>query len=128
MRVDISRTTGDGWALRMRLCARVDGPCMRCLELATPKFDVDSYEVHQPGAGDEDLSPYLEDGDLDLQGWARDALALALPAQITLPARLRRPVPAAAARTSTRIRTHAHEADAGSALVEALRAQVRLGA
>ena len=53
MRLDISRTTGDGWALRLRFSARVDGPCMRCLELATPEFDVDSYEVHQPGAGDE---------------------------------------------------------------------------
>ena len=56
---------------------------MRCLELATPKFDVDSYEVHQPGAGVDLISPYLvDDGDLDLQGWARDALALALPTQI----------------------------------------------
>jgi uncharacterized protein len=83
VRLDISRTTGDGWALRLRFSARVDGPCMRCLELATPKFDVDSYEVHQPGAGVDLISPYLvDDGDLDLQGWARDALALALPTQI----------------------------------------------
>ena len=55
VRLDISRTTGDGWALRLRFAAALDGPCMRCLELATPTFDVDSYEVHQPGAGDEDL-------------------------------------------------------------------------
>jgi uncharacterized protein len=82
VRLDISRTTGDGWALRLRFSARVDGPCMRCLELATPEFDVDSYEVHQPGAGVDLISPYLDDGDLDLQGWARDALALALPTQI----------------------------------------------
>jgi DUF177 domain-containing protein len=82
-RLDISRTTADGWALRLRFAASVDGPCMRCLELATPEFAVDSYEVHQPGAGDEDLtSPYMGDDGLDLEAWARDALALALPTQI----------------------------------------------
>lgn len=82
VRLDISRTTGDGWALRMRFAAKVDGPCMRCLEQATPTFDVDSYEVHQPGAGDADLlSPYMGE-ELDVASWARDALALALPAQI----------------------------------------------
>jgi len=44
---------------------------------------VDSYEVHQPGAGDADLlSPYMGE-ELDLEAWARDALALALPAQLT---------------------------------------------
>ncbi len=80
--LDVSRTTGNGWAMRLRFEAALQGPCMRCLELATPEFDVDSYEVHQPGAGVDLISPYLDDGDLDLQGWARDALALALPTQI----------------------------------------------
>ena len=37
----------------------------------------------QPGAGDADLlSPYMGE-ELDLEAWARDALALALPAQLT---------------------------------------------
>ena len=94
VRLDISRTTGDGWALRLRFSATLDGPCMRCLEHATPEFDVDSYEVHQPGAGDEDLtSPYMGEHGLDLEAWARDALALALPAQIKCRPGLRRPVP-----------------------------------
>ena len=66
---------------------------MRCLELATPEFDVDSYEVHQPGAGVDLLSPYLDDGDLDLQRWARDALALALLDPDQLPPGPRGPVP-----------------------------------
>jgi uncharacterized protein len=40
--------------------------------------------VHQAGAGEELLSPYVnEDDELDLAAWARDALALALPAQLT---------------------------------------------
>ena len=57
---------------------------MRCLGPAAPSFDVDAREVHQPGAGDEDMrSPYVDaDDDLDLAAWARDAFALAVPAQI----------------------------------------------
>jgi uncharacterized protein len=81
-RLDISRTTGDGYALRQRFLARVVGPCMRCLAPAAPEFEVDAREVSQPGAGEELESPYVEGGELDLRGWARDALALALPAQI----------------------------------------------
>jgi uncharacterized protein len=82
VRLDVSRTTGNGYALRLRFSATLDGPCMRCLEPASPSFDVDAYEVHQPGGGDELTSPYITD-ELDLAGWARDALALALPAQLT---------------------------------------------
>ena len=81
-RLDVSRTTGQGWALRLRFSARLDGPCMRCLEPAAPEFEVDAYEVHQPGGGEELTSPYMDD-ELDLEAWARDALALALPAQLT---------------------------------------------
>lgn len=82
VRLDVSRTTGSGYALRLRFSATLEGPCMRCLDPATPSFDVDSYEVHQPGGGDELTSPYMGD-ELDLHSWARDALALTLPAQIT---------------------------------------------
>lgn len=81
-RLDVSRMTGDGYALRLRFAAQLSGPCMRCLEPATPSFEVDAREVSQPGDGEELESPYVEHGLLDLQGWARDALALALPAQI----------------------------------------------
>ena len=83
VRLDISRTTANGWAMRMRFEATLDGPCMRCLDNATPTFGVDSYEIHQPGAGDSELlSPYMTE-ELDVAAWARDALALALPTQIT---------------------------------------------
>ena len=74
--LDLSRTTGDGYALRLRFEVAVDGPCMRCLEGAAPTFAVDVREVHVPGGGEELESPYLEEGVLDLRGWARDALAL----------------------------------------------------
>jgi uncharacterized protein len=43
---------------------------------------VDAREIDQPGGGEELDSPYLEGEELDLTGWAHDALALALPAQI----------------------------------------------
>lgn len=101
VRLDISRTTGDGYALRLRFEASVVGPCMRCLEPAGPIFSVDAREVSQPnearahrgeapGRGhskhqpdsDDLVSPYIEDGVLDLHGWARDALALTVPANL----------------------------------------------
>ena len=83
VRLDVSRTTGSGWALRLRFTAGLEGPCMRCLEPAAPQFEVDAREVHQSGAGDELTSPYMREGDeLDLAAWARDALALELPDKI----------------------------------------------
>jgi uncharacterized protein len=80
--LDVAKTTGDGYALRLRFSAGLSGPCMRCLAEAEPEFTVQAREISQPGGGDELESPYVEAGALDLQAWARDALALALPAQI----------------------------------------------
>ena len=80
--LDVSRTTGAGYALRLRFDATLNGPCMRCLEPAEPEFSVEAREVSQPGAGDELQSPYVEDGVLDARVWARDALALTLPATL----------------------------------------------
>jgi uncharacterized protein len=80
-KLDVSHTTR-GYALRLRFDAPLHGPCMRCLEDADRVTSVDAYEVDQPGGGDELTSPYLADEDLDVQAWARDALALALPSQI----------------------------------------------
>jgi uncharacterized protein len=82
VRLDVSRTTGSGYALRLRFRAQLEGPCMRCLEPAAPVFDVDPREISQPGGGDELESEYVEGEVLDLQGWAHDALALALPSQV----------------------------------------------
>lgn len=81
-RLDINRTTGSGYALRLRFEATLEGPCMRCLEPASPTFAVDSREVSQPGEGEELDSEYVENHVLDVRGWARDALALALPPAI----------------------------------------------
>jgi uncharacterized protein len=81
-RLDVSKTTGSGYALRLRFEAELAGPCMRCLSPAGPRFEIEAREVSQPGAGEELESPYVEHGVLDLRSWAHDALALALPAQI----------------------------------------------
>lgn len=82
VRLDLSRMTGEGWSLRLRFEAELRGPCMRCLADAAPRFAVDVREVDQPGGGDELDSPYVAGEELDLEAWANDALALALPAQI----------------------------------------------
>ena len=56
---------------------------MRCLVDARVPVDVEAREVDQPRAGDEELrSPYVKDDVVDLGTWARDALALELPARL----------------------------------------------
>jgi uncharacterized protein len=83
VKLDVSRTTGSGWFLRLRYDAALSGPCMRCLEDAGRGVQVDVREVDQPGADDDDLlSPYVDGDELDVHAWARDALVLELPTQI----------------------------------------------
>jgi uncharacterized protein len=79
--LDVAHTTR-GYSLRLRFDTELDGPCVRCLEPAGHELAVDAREVDQPGGVEELSSPYVEDDALDLHSWARDALALALPAQI----------------------------------------------
>jgi uncharacterized protein len=101
-RLDLSRTTGAGYAMRLRLQASLSGPCMRCLQPTAPTIEVDSREVSQqpddsraarsgaagsraggrPEEAEELESPYLQQGVLDVGSWVRDALALALPATL----------------------------------------------
>jgi uncharacterized protein len=80
--LDVSRTTANGYALRLRFEVAVAGPCMRCLADAAPTFVIDAREVSQPGGGEDLESPYVSQVApvvLDLRDWARDALALAIP-------------------------------------------------
>jgi uncharacterized protein len=80
--LDIARMTGGGHSLRLRFSAAVHGPCMRCLADAEPSTSVDSREIDQPGGGEELESPYVSGEELDLDQWANDAFALALPSQV----------------------------------------------
>jgi uncharacterized protein len=82
VQLDVSATTNDGYALRLRFAATLEGPCMRCLEPASPRFVVEAREVSQPGESEDLSSPYVSAGVIDLRDWARDALALTLRAQI----------------------------------------------
>ena len=79
--LDVSRTT-TGYSLRLRFTAALEGPCVRCLEDAQKGVEVDAREIDQPGGGEDLESPYLDQAELDLHAWARDALVLALPLQI----------------------------------------------
>ncbi len=77
-----SRAT-TGTAFRLRLDARLHGPCYRCLGDAVLDIPVDGREYHADNPDTEELAtPYIGDSRLDLSAWARDSIALALPDQI----------------------------------------------
>ena len=82
VKLDVARTTGGGWSLRLRYEARLDGPCMRCLEPAERVMKVDVREVDQPGGGDDLRSPYMDGDELNLRDWVHDALTLDLEGQV----------------------------------------------
>jgi uncharacterized protein len=80
-RLDVSRTS-TGYALRLRFSSQLTGPCVRCLEEAATHLEIDTREVDQGGTADEELrSPYVTEGNLDVDRWAGDAMVLAFPSQ-----------------------------------------------
>jgi DUF177 domain-containing protein len=82
VRLEVSRTAS-GYALRLAYTGDLTGPCMRCLEPARVRLEVEAREVDQSGTDDEELrSPYVTEGELDLSAWAHDALVLAMPQQL----------------------------------------------
>lgn len=108
VQLELSQTVGEGYALHLRFTVTLEGPCMRCLGPAAPSFEVDAREVHQPGGDDELTSPYVEEGELALGHWARDALVLALPSQIACSADCRGLCPECGANLNEEP-DHAHE-------------------
>jgi len=80
--LDVSRMTGDGYALRLRFDASLVGPCVRCLKEAAASVLVDAREADRPGAGAELESPYVDAQTLNLAAWARDAFLLAAPLKV----------------------------------------------
>jgi uncharacterized protein len=73
-----------GTVFELRFDARLHGPCFRCLEDAVLDVPVDAreYQAASPGGDDELQTAYLENDNLDLSAWARDAIALELPDKI----------------------------------------------
>jgi uncharacterized protein len=86
-RLDVSASPS-GRLLRLRFDGELVGPCWRCLEPARVAVHVDAREFQAsgrpPGAPhDDDLdSTYLDGSELDLVGWARDAVVEGLPPAI----------------------------------------------
>jgi uncharacterized protein len=72
-----------GTVFRLAFDARLHGPCYRCLEDAVLDLHLDVREYQAESPDDEELTtPYIDGTNLDLSGWARDAVALALPDKI----------------------------------------------
>ena len=73
-----------GTVFQLRFDARLHGPCYRCLEDAVLDVPADAreYQATNPAGDDELGTPYLADDNIDLEAWARDAIALELPEQI----------------------------------------------
>lgn len=80
----VVQRAASGDVFRLALSIRLDGPCMRCLAPASVDVDVvaQEYEATDPTADAELRSEYVVDGELDVDAWARDQVALALPDQI----------------------------------------------
>ena len=75
-------TTGTLFELKFK--ARLHGPCYRCLGDAVLELPISAreYQATNPEGADELKTPYLENDQLDLGTWARDAIALELPDKI----------------------------------------------
>ena len=81
--LEISQASG-ATVFDMRLEVHLTGACMRCLGFAEVERRVRAREFHDfdAPAADELHSDYVVDEHLQLDTWARDAVALELPEQI----------------------------------------------
>ena len=79
----ISRAS-TGTVFELGFHTRLHGPCQRCLADAVVDLSISAreYQATNPAGSDELRTPYVRDDRLDLEAWARDAIALALPVQI----------------------------------------------
>lgn len=73
-----------GTVFELGFTGRMHGPCYRCLDDAVLEVPIAAreYQATNPEGSDELRTPYLEDDNLDLTAWSRDAVALALPDKI----------------------------------------------
>ena len=72
-----------GTVFNLAFTARLYGPCYRCLADAVLELPIAAREYQATSPDDEQLTtPYLEGSNLDISGWAHDAVALALPEKI----------------------------------------------
>jgi uncharacterized protein len=72
-----------GTVFSLAFTARLHGPCYRCLGDAVLELPIRAREYQDEKGEDEELKTEYVDGNmLDVSGWARDAIALALPDKI----------------------------------------------
>ena len=72
-----------GTVFELRFRTRLHGPCYRCLADAVVDVDIAGREYQATSADSDELkTPYVENEQLDLTAWARDALVLELPDKI----------------------------------------------
>jgi uncharacterized protein len=120
----VVQRAASGDLFRLHFVATVEGPCMRCLVPAAVTVEVDAREYHDPdGTADDELrSDYVVDGELDLDIWARDQVALSLPNQILCRADCAGLCPVCGKDLNVEPHAHAEEAvDSRWAALEALR-------
>ena len=79
---ELTRAT-TGTVFGLTFTARLHGPCYRCLGDAVLEVPIDAREYQASSPTDEELTtPYIDGANLDVSAWARDSIALALPAKI----------------------------------------------
>jgi uncharacterized protein len=73
-----------GLVFELAFAVRLEGPCFRCLEDASLDLQLRAreYQAKDPEGEEELTTAYLHDDRLDLDEWARDAVADMLPEQI----------------------------------------------
>ena len=72
-----------GTVFTIAFTARLFGPCYRCLDDAVLELPIRAREYQDESSQDEEMRTEYVDGNmLDVSGWARDAIALALPEKI----------------------------------------------
>src|SRR3954468_16414882 len=72
-----------GTVFSLAFTARLFGPCYRCLGDAVLELPIKAREYQDERPDDEELATeYVVGNMLEVSGWARDAIALALPNKI----------------------------------------------
>jgi DUF177 domain-containing protein len=80
----VDRVTG-GYLVTVRLDAKVYGPCARCLSEAVLTVHAEQHEfapTAKDGWEETETSEFIKDLMVDVAGLGREALVLALPAQV----------------------------------------------
>lgn len=75
----------EGLSFQLHFDVDYHGPCARCLDPATFHAHINSYEIHDSRATDEDMrSPFVDDTAkvLDVDGWGQEAVGLAFPTKV----------------------------------------------